>query len=363
MRALEKDPSARFQTVRDFARAIDACINELAVRPAPIADRSMDSPTASRTAINPVLQGVKRLPTAANPAREELAAPVARASSPQWMRLGAIALGIAALAGSGVLLWSQFPPTDQRSELPPPPVTATTKVSPVSPVAPPGDGQSNRLVAPSPEPAPAPVAQAAAPILPLTTAPAVQSQAASAPIAQAAAPTPPLTLAPAVQSPPVTALSTEPVRAPNLAIVRLPSNTKGAEQAALSDDRFQPGERIRLLVKSSQDAHVYCYLQDKSQSIQRFYPNRFNTSSLVKAGEPVEIPGKMRFELVADSLKATETIACFASERDPASKLPASVVGEDFAKLPVGSLEEVRTAFGRASAGGLAESRFQIEVR
>ncbi len=30
MRALEKDPSARFQTVRDFARAIDACLADLA---------------------------------------------------------------------------------------------------------------------------------------------------------------------------------------------------------------------------------------------------------------------------------------------------------------------------------------------
>jgi len=81
----------------------------------------------------------------------------------------------------------------------------------------------------------------------------------------------------------------------------------------------------------------------KPRRIQRFYPNRFSKSALVKAAEPLEIPGKMRFELVANSLKATETVACFASERDlVAGELPASAVGGNFAKLPAASLEEVR---------------------
>jgi len=83
----------------------------------------------------------------------------------------------------------------------------------------------------------------------------------------------------------------------------------------------------------------------------------------VKAAEPLEIPGKMRFELIADSLNATETVACLASDRDLAGQLPAAVVGSDFAKLPVASLDEVRAAFSRVAAGSLAEGRFRIEVR
>src|SRR5439155_11843086 len=116
-------------------------------------------------------------------------------------------------------------------------------------------------------------------------------------------------------------------------IVRRRAAAKAGTGAVAPDGRFPPGERVRLLVTSSQDAHVYCYLQDKSHHILRFYPNRFSRSSLVRAAEPLEMPGKMRFELVADSLKATETVACFAYERDLAGELPATVVGDDFAKL------------------------------
>ena len=37
-----------------------------------------------------------------------------------------------------------------------------------------------------------------------------------------------------------------------------------------SDGHFKPGERVRLQVIASHDAHVYCYLQDETQRIVRF---------------------------------------------------------------------------------------------
>jgi hypothetical protein len=144
-----------------------------------------------------------------------------------------------------------------------------------------------------------------------------------------------------------------------LAIARLSADGK----AGPASTRFRPGERIRLLITPSQVSHVYCYLQDQTRSIVRFYPNRFSTGSLVSPTTPLEIPGTMAFELVADSLKADETVACFASELDLAGELPASVFGKDFAKLPAASLEEIRQAFARVSAGKATEARFRIDVR
>src|SRR5262245_16659876 len=66
MRALQKDPAARFQSAHEFARAIDACLPDLALASTPtrIMGRPLDASTASQTAINPAIQGVKRLPTA-----------------------------------------------------------------------------------------------------------------------------------------------------------------------------------------------------------------------------------------------------------------------------------------------------------
>src|SRR5206468_820756 len=93
-------------------------------------------------------------------------------------------------------------------------------------------------------------------------------------------------IAPMANPEPAPVAATQPVavNAPSrtLAIVRLsldngPASSAGPDAA----HRFKPGERIRLLVTPSQDAHVYCYLQDEARRIVRFYPNRFSKSAWV----------------------------------------------------------------------------------
>jgi serine/threonine-protein kinase len=167
-------------------------------------------------------------------------------------------------------------------------------------------------------------------------------------------------------------LPTAPIQqAPAPAAVPRPASSPQSSDAAVprtlaivaSKDRFKPGERISLLIKPSHDAYVYCYLQDETQRILRFYPNRFSQNALVSADAPLEIPGPMRFELVANSLDATETVACFASERDVIKELPVAVVGTDFAKLPVTSLDELRDTFARINAGTLAQASFRVEFK
>ena len=300
MRALEKDPAARFQNVAEFARAIDACLAELATATPPAVDR-LDAQTSSRTVINPVLQGVQRLPSsgADGQSAQDAGGPRRKWPGWPWWPAGAAALGVVAL-GVGALLWSS-------------PNVKPTVASPTAP-------------------------------LPTVTNP-------TAPLSTVPTPT------------------VDAVKPRILAIVRLPSDGPAASPGGAAEvgaagsaalRRFKPGERIRLRIAPSQDAHVYCYLQDETRRIVRFYPNRFNTSALVKADAPLEIPGAMRFELVANSLAVPEMIACFGSERDVAGTLPASVVGDDFTALPAASLDEVRQAFTRAAAGGLAEGRLEI---
>ena len=329
MRALEKDPTARFQTVRDFARVIDACLADLAPAPAsaPVADRRLDAPTASRTAINPALQGVRQLP-AASAARSRPAAATTRTALPRWARVGIVSVAVLALAsGATALLWTTLSsPTD-----------ASSNASAPAPAL--GDAPTSQTL-PSQAPAPAAPDPTLAP-----------------PRVAAAPPAPePATTATLPSPPPIL----EPAKLRRLTIVRLSIDGQAEAPAAQA---FRPGERIRLLVQPSEDSHVYCYLQDETRRILRFYPNRFQPSPFVRASQPLEIPGKMRFELVANSLKATETVACFASDRNLSAELPAAVVGKDFANLPVASLDEVRDAFARSAADTLVEGRFQIDVR
>jgi serine/threonine-protein kinase len=301
MRALQKDPSARFQNVAAFAQAIDACQADLITVAPPAVDR-LDAQTSSRTVINPVLQGVQRLPSSSAAGHRAQDPGGLRRKWP-WVAAGAAALGVVAL-GVGVLL--------MPSPTPKPTVSNPTGPDPIAP------------------------------------------------------PTAPI---PAVTRTTVPNPTVDAVKPRTLAIVRLPSDgpatsagvaaeVGAAGSAALNP--FKPGELIRLRIAPSQDAHVYCYLQNETRRIVRFYPNRFNPSALVRADAPLEIPGTMRFELFANSLQVPETIACFASERDVAGTLPASVLGDDLTELPAASLDEVRQAFARAAAGEVAEGRFQI---
>jgi serine/threonine protein kinase len=322
MRALEKDPSARFQTVREFARAIDACLADLAAPPA-LPERLDDVHASSRTVVNPVLQGAQRLPGTAAAGSE-------RGQDKPWRRLpglnrrvGLIALALVALVTGAALLWPRLSPL------------ATPAAAPQEPI----------VVAAPPRPAP-PVEPVVAAALPVPSVP----ETTPAPLPQPASP------------PPVV----ETVTPRRLTIERLPSEDR-ADATAPGDAgatyRFKPGERIRLMVTTSQDAHVYCYLQDEARRIVRFYPNRFSKSALVRADSPLRIPGQMGFELVANDLKVTETLACFASDRDVISELPAAVVGTDFAKLPVSSLDEVKSAFASVAADSLAQASFRVEPR
>jgi serine/threonine-protein kinase len=328
MKALQKDPADRFQTVREFARAIDDCLAERSHRSAAGPDRALDAPTLSRTAINPALQGVKQLPrTGAG-----LGAMRSPAAWPRWLRLSAVSLAVAAPVGVGLLLWPGLLPGLYSNTGPQVVAAAPPAAVPAEPVYSPPPATVVAEPAYSPPP---PAARAA----PAEIEPAPQV---------AAAP-----LVPPASPPPLRGLS----------ITRLGVDGKAAAEPIDGGHRFRPGERIRLLITPTQEAHVYCYLQHPGQGVMRFYPNRSGGSSLVTPTAPLEVPGTMPFEFVADSVRVSETVACFASERDVAGLLPPSVIGKDFATLPSTSLDDVRRAFARVAGTGLAEARLRIDVR
>jgi hypothetical protein len=58
-----------------------------------------------------------------------------------------------------------------------------------------------------------------------------------------------------------------------------------------------------------------------------------------------------------------ETVSCFATERDVLPELPAGMNGGDFDPLPVGTLEQVRSAFVNATGGVLAQEYFHVQPK
>jgi hypothetical protein len=126
---------------------------------------------------------------------------------------------------------------------------------------------------------------------------------------------------------------------------------------------FKRGEPISLTIAPNRDAHVYCYLQDETRRIQRFFPNRFQKDTLVRASTPLQLPGSGRYQLVANDKGVRETVACFAAEREIGGKVPGVVAGIDFEHLQVTSLARVKEAFAQAAGNNLATGVFHVDIR
>jgi hypothetical protein len=126
---------------------------------------------------------------------------------------------------------------------------------------------------------------------------------------------------------------------------------------------FKPGEPIGMTVQLSHDAHLYCYLRDESARVTRFFPNRFARDSLVKADQPLSLPGRLPFELAIRRAGADETITCFAAPQELAARLPAAAFGVDFEPLPVQSLEQVRAAFLHAGGSAFVQETLHVQAK
>jgi len=133
--------------------------------------------------------------------------------------------------------------------------------------------------------------------------------------------------------------------------------------AANGARRFARGESVQFNVRPSQDAHVYCYLQDENRKISLVFPNRFRRDSLVPAGSALQLPGAMGFEISMNEKGGQQALLCLASPRDVLARLSPRVAGRDLEPLPAQSLEEVRRAYVAASGGDLARDQFDLAPR
>jgi hypothetical protein len=161
-----------------------------------------------------------------------------------------------------------------------------------------------------------------------------------------------------VATAPATVKTAPPAQAPAAAKLALRVATPD------SNNRFSRGEKIELNIKPSRDAHVYCFMQDESRKVVRFFPNRFQRDSRVGAASGLSLPGKMRFEMRMNPNGKQETISCFATERDVLADLPSGMGAADFDPLPVTNIEQVRDAFLSATAGAaLAHEVLHVQPR
>ena len=283
MRALEKDPSARFQTVGAFSRALDACMAGPTTTPRPIPNHPdpatlartvlnpmlHDAQASSRTVVNPALQGARRAARRQyEPSRagsRDAASPgcrlarVARPGSALGRRRAGTPRAARGRCCSGVAAPRAARSTGDCVAAARCGVTADQRAGGSCASGARGGSDSGAA----------------------RTGASSGRRSRSRGRRRSSSPS-----------------SCAPCRSSACLPTTRPRRPSAGSDAA---HRFKPDERVRLMVTTSHDAHVYCYLQDETRRIKRFYPNRFNKNAAVKADAPLEIPGKMRFEIVANT--------------------------------------------------------------
>jgi len=133
--------------------------------------------------------------------------------------------------------------------------------------------------------------------------------------------------------------------------------TKGA-------NNFKRGERVFVKITPSRNAYVYCFMQDDSKQIARFFPNRFVKDALVNARSGVQLPPDKTFNIDANAKGIAEQIVCFASNRDVfADVLPAIGGGDIDVATPIKTVAELKSVFEKAVGPSLGFANFTINVR
>jgi hypothetical protein len=125
---------------------------------------------------------------------------------------------------------------------------------------------------------------------------------------------------------------------------------------------FGRGQPVQLAVMANFQAHVHCYMRDDNRQFQRIFPNRFNRDTLMRAGEVLQLPGPMRFQIIASPRGIPETVSCFATNRDVLAQLPRNITGADFENLPVASFDDIRNAFREVTKDQFSEGVFHVRT-
>ena len=121
---------------------------------------------------------------------------------------------------------------------------------------------------------------------------------------------------------------------------------------------FRNGDPLSVSVKTNRDAYLYCYVtSQKDGSTMRIFPNPRASDALVNANATTVVPGNSGLSIKV--APTSESVACFASDNDPALTAGVQRVGNGF-EMQHRDLEDIRTAIGGTADASFGEARFVI---
>jgi hypothetical protein len=126
--------------------------------------------------------------------------------------------------------------------------------------------------------------------------------------------------------------------------------------------RYRIGEELKLSVRPSRDAYLYCFYKDVAGEVTKIFPSQYDTTARVGAGaQPIPAPTwEAPMQLTGPAGQAE--VRCFAVDKDASAQLPPEIGKPGFTVLPATVAASLMDVFKRVPEGSVATAAMPIQV-
>ncbi len=136
----------------------------------------------------------------------------------------------------------------------------------------------------------------------------------------------------------------------------------GSDGRATSD--YQVGDELKLSIRSSREAYVYCFYRDVAGEVTKIFPSQFDRSARIGADGAQSIPSpawQQPMQLTGPGGKSE--VQCFALDRDATAHLPPEIAKPGFNVVPKTVAASLMDVFKKVPDGNMATAALPITVK
>lgn len=121
---------------------------------------------------------------------------------------------------------------------------------------------------------------------------------------------------------------------------------------------YRIGDRLGLRLQTNFDAYVYCYYGQADGRVIPIFPDGEAGGGRVAGNRAYRLPDELRITHPS----GTETVTCFATDRDVGAELPAPLVERPFEPLPDDVAARLAAIFAGLKVSQRADARLVLTV-
>jgi len=131
--------------------------------------------------------------------------------------------------------------------------------------------------------------------------------------------------------------------------------------AARTTADYKIGEELKLVVRASRNAYVYCFYRDVGGEVTKIFPSQFDRTAQVGSEQPIPSPAwEAPMQLTGPA--GSSEVQCIALDRDASKQLPTEISKPGFSVLPAEMANRLIDLFKKVPEVNIATASMPIIV-